>query len=106
MMFIRNLATAAKPLKPTSSSLSTSKLKKDIPSLEEYLFKQRVKQVYRSVLRQLAHHHEKRDLTKFIRDEFKVNEAERDLTYRKYLLSQGLNRIGQMSASLGLNIRV
>ena len=106
MMFIRNLATAAKSLKPTSSSLSTSKLKKDIPSLEEYLFKQRVKQVYRSVLRQLAHHHEKRDLTKFIRDEFKVNEAERDLTYRKYLLSQGLNRIGQMSASLGLNIRV
>lgn len=91
-------AASAAPSKQRSNTV------RNIPSLEEFLFQQRVKQVYRAVLRQIYKHHERDDLVKFVRDEFKVNANERDLNHRKYLLSLGVNQIASMSASLGLKV--
>ncbi|CAK9438717.1 uncharacterized protein LODBEIA_P29410 [Lodderomyces beijingensis] len=95
LMYARTLAT----------STSRSALR-NAPSLEEFMFQRKVKGIYRLVLRQIYKHHERDDLVRFIRDEFKTNSTQRDLQHRKYLLSQGINQINQMSASLGLNVRV
>ncbi|KAI5949629.1 hypothetical protein CANMA_005436 [Candida margitis] len=96
-------AAASASTRSSSSSKQRSNVR-NVPSLEEFLFQQRVKQVYRAVLRQIYKHHERDDLVKFMRDEFKLNANERDLNHRKYLLSLGVNRIASMSASLGLQM--
>lgn len=100
----RFLATSFVAQASAAPSKQRSNTVRNIPSLEEFLFQQRVKQVYRAVLRQIYKHHERDDLVKFVRDEFKVNANERDLNHRKYLLSLGINQIASMSASLGLKV--
>ncbi|KAI5967375.1 hypothetical protein KGF57_000403 [Candida theae] len=102
--YITNLTTLQATSVPSASSRRSNFVSNSIPSLEEFLFQQRVKQVYRTVLRQIYKHHERDDLIKFVRDEFKVNANERDLNHRKYLLSLGVSQIVSMSASLGLKI--
>ncbi|EGV66013.1 hypothetical protein PSN45_003170 [Yamadazyma tenuis] len=74
-------------------------------SLEEFLFRQQIKGIYRKVVRSIYKHHERDDLMKFLRYEFKIKEKH-DLAYRKYLLSQGTQRINDMAMMLGLNISV
>ena len=97
-------SSSSLPLKSSKSRSKPKPASNNIPSLEEFLFQQRVKRVYRAVLRQLYKHPEGDDLVRFIRDEFKINANERDLNHRKYLLSLGVSQIASMSASLGLKV--
>ncbi|KAG5421719.1 hypothetical protein I9W82_000811 [Candida metapsilosis] len=97
-------ASSASATTPSKRRAATTNSINNIPSLEEFLFQQRVRHVYRAVLRQIYKHHERQDMVKFVRDEFKVNANERDLNHRKYLLSLGVSQIASMSASLGLKV--
>ncbi|KAK6892355.1 hypothetical protein K6H09_003603 [Candida tropicalis] len=72
---------------------------------KEFLFRSRVRSTYRELARQIYKTHERQDLMSFLRDEFKVNSNQTDLQYRKYLLSQALTKINQMSASLGITLK-
>lgn len=74
-----------------------------ILSLEEFLFRQRLLGVYRQLMRLIYKSHEKHDLIKFARDEFKINREEKDLNHRKYLLALGINRINDMMKIMGIN---
>lgn len=78
---------------------------KNALSLEEFLFRSRVRSTYRELARQIYKTHERQDLMSFLRDEFQVNSNQTDLQYRKYLLSQALTKINQMSASLGITLK-
>lgn len=73
--------------------------------LEEFLFRQRIIGIYRELFRVIYKSHEKVDLARFVRDEFKMNLKETDLGHRKYLLSIGVSRINEMSKIMGLKIR-
>ncbi|KAG7662586.1 uncharacterized protein J8A68_003883 [[Candida] subhashii] len=96
--FIRQLSTTSRLLK------GRTKLKHAV-SLEEFLFRNRVKCIYRDLLRQVYKNHEKEALLGFIRDEFRANSQQTDLNYRKYLLSLGINKINHMSASMGMHVQ-
>lgn len=72
-------------------------------SLDEFLFRQQVKHIYRRIMRVAYNHHEKDELIRFIRPEFKVANTS-DLAYRKYLLSQGVIRINDMATIMGINL--
>ncbi|KAI5953576.1 hypothetical protein KGF54_002948 [Candida jiufengensis] len=103
MLSLRYLST--QPLKRSS-------IKHSIPSLEEFIFNKKVKTTYKSILKQLyskfnqsSQQQERNELVKFLKNEFKVDPTA-DLSHRKYLLSLGMNQIGSMASSLGLNIRV
>lgn len=76
-----------------------------ILSLEEFLFRQRLLGVYRQLMRVVYKSHEKQDLVKFARDEFKMNKEEKDLNHRKYLLTLGINRINDMMKIMGINAK-
>lgn len=79
--------------------------KKPFLSLEEFLFRQRVLQTYRNLMRIIYKHHEKQDLLKFAKEEFNINREEKELNHRKYLLHIGLNRINDMARSFGINAK-
>lgn len=79
--------------------------RKPFLSLEEFVFRQKVLQTYRHVMRIIYKHHEKNDLAKFAREEFKVNREETNLNHRKYLLQIGLNRINDMATVFGINAK-
>lgn len=75
---------------------------KPVLSLEEFLFRQRLLSIYRSLIRLIYTTHEKDDLIKFASAEFKINNRETDLNHRKYLLTLGVNRINEMIKMMGL----
>lgn len=81
-----------------------SKLGKTLP-LEEFLFQKQLKSIYKVVCREIYKSHEKADLMEFMRSEFKL-VGNHDLTYRKYLLNQGMARINDMANVMGMNIRL
>lgn len=58
--------------------------------------------IYRQLLRILVKTHERDDLIKFAREEFKINNKETDLNHRKYLLNLGLQRINDMMRVMGI----
>lgn len=74
-------------------------------SLEEFLFRQQIRSIYKQVVRVVYKHHEKFELMRFLRHEFKLS-SDHDLTYRKYLLNQGIGRINDMAAVMGVNIHL
>ena len=88
-----------------SRTFATKSTIKNALSLEEFLFRSRAISIYRELCREIYKTHERQDLMRFLRDEFKVNSKQSDLQYRKYLLSQALNTINQMTASLGITIK-
>lgn len=83
----------------------TSRSIKNALSLEEFLFRSRAKSTYRELTRQIYKTHERHDLMSFLRYEFDANAKQTDLQYRKYLLSQAMSKINQMSASLGITLK-
>lgn len=71
--------------------------------LDEFLFRQQVKHTYRQILRLIYGHHERDDLLAFIRPEFRI---EGDLTYRKYLLNQGIQRAKDMAQVMAIPLKL
>lgn len=74
-------------------------------SLEEFLFRQQVKSVYRQITRSVYKHHERQGLMNYLREEFKMNQSQ-DLNYRKYLLSQGIAKANDMANIMGVNLNL
>ena len=93
------------PSHAIQSNICYKEYNKNALSLEEFLFRSRAISIYRELCREIYKTHERQDLMRFLRDEFKVNSKQSDLQYRKYLLSQALNTINQMTASLGITIQ-
>lgn len=71
------------------------------PSLEEFMFRKRLKTIYRDVLRLIYKNHEKDGLLQYVQGEFRVG-VEKDLNYRRYLLNQGINKINEMVTMMGI----
>lgn len=67
------------------------------------MFRQQVLSTYRSVMRLIYKHHERVDLARFARDEFRVNSKVTELSTRRYLLQTGIKRIEDMSRLLGIS---
>lgn len=84
---------------------STGLKKKPFLSLEEFMFRQRVLQTYRNLMRIIYKHHEKQDLLKYAKEEFRINREQKELNHRKYLLHIGLNRINDMAKVFGINAK-
>lgn len=80
--------------------------KKPFLSLEEFVFRLKVLLTYRQVMRIIYKHHEKDELAKFAREEFKMNQEAKELNHRKYLLTIGINRINDMAKVFGINTRL
>ncbi|SGZ49454.1 CIC11C00000005586 [Sungouiella intermedia] len=79
--------------------------RKPMLSLEEFMFRLRVLHTYRRLMRIIYKHHEKQDLLKFAKDEFRINREETELNHRKYLLQLGLTRINDMAKVFGINAK-
>lgn len=77
-----------------------------IPSLEEFLFRQRVRHTYRSLVRLIYKHHEKQELLAFARQEFKMNQGEKELSHRKYLLLLGESRMQDFAKMYGIGVKL
>lgn len=76
---------------------------KSVPSLEEFLFRQQVRSVYRDLVRTVYKSHERKDLMDYVRGEFRVHNNNTGLIIaRKYLLNNGINQINQMLPQAGL----
>lgn len=71
--------------------------------MDEFLFRQQVKHTYRQMLRLVYGHHERADLLAFIRSEFRIDG---DLTYRKYLLNQGIERAKDMAGVMQILLKL
>jgi hypothetical protein len=78
---------------------------KNVLSLDEFIFRQKVLSTYRDIIRLINSSHEKKDLLEFVKHEFKANIHETDLTHRKYLLNMGITRINKMIPVLGLDAK-
>ena len=100
-LFSSRTAILAKAGKDPLTGVSKSRFAKALP-LEEFLFRQRVKSIYRDLIRIVYRNHEKMDLMHYIRAEFKINEAETDLNHRRYLLNLGLKKINEMIYMMGI----
>lgn len=87
-----------------SRNVSKALRNKRVLLLEEFVFRQKVLQTYRAVMRVIYKHHEKADLAQFARDEFRLN-ANAELNHRKYLLQLGLGRINDMAKVFGISAR-
>lgn len=87
-----------------SRNVSKSLRRKPLLLLEEFIFRQKVLQTYKAVMRVIYKHHEKTDLAQFARDEFRMN-ADAELNHRKYLLQIGLGRINDMAKVFGISAR-
>lgn len=74
------------------------------PSLEEFMFRKRLKVIYRDVLRLVYKSHEKEALLQYVQGEFRVG-VEKDLNYRRYLLNQGINKINEMVTMMGIRTK-
>lgn len=74
-------------------------------SLEEFLFRLQVKGIYRQITRSVYRHHERDELMKYLRDEFKVRN-DLDLSYRKFLLSQGIGKANDMATVMGVDLKL
>lgn len=81
-------------------SFSSKSLKDALP-LEEFLFRLRVKKVYRDALRQIYASPQKDDLLTFLKHEW-VKEPIPDKSQRQYMLSQGTKQIEQIAQSMNL----
>lgn len=81
-------------------------LAKEVLSLEEFVFRQKVLQTYRTLMRAVYKHHEKQGLAEFAKQEFKATSAGVQLSLRKYLLEDGIRRINSMILPLKGNIKV
>ncbi|KAK6457492.1 uncharacterized protein RJT20DRAFT_2048 [Scheffersomyces xylosifermentans] len=100
-LYLPSKKNIASTIKPPKNSKIKSRFANALP-LEEFLFRQRVKGIYRDLLRIVYRSHEKQDLLRFVRDEFKINGTETDLNHRRYLLNLGLKRINEMITMLGI----
>lgn len=80
--------------------------RKEFLSLEEFVFRQKVLLTYRSIMRIIYKHHERADLAKYARDEFRVNAKETELAHRKYLLHTGIRTVNDMAQVFGINARL
>lgn len=87
-----------------SRGLNTTLRNRPILLLEEFLFRQKVLQTYRNVMRVIYKHHEKKDLAQYAREEFRLNK-DAELNHRKYLLQIGLNRINDMAKVFGISAK-
>lgn len=76
---------------------------KNVLSLEEFLFRKEVLKTYKDMMRVIYKHHERSELAKFARDEFKLNQGQKSLSHRKYLLQTGLVRMNEMTKLLGIS---
>lgn len=84
-------------------AVSRSIRQKPFLSLEEFLFRLKVLKTYRDVMRVIYRHHERDELAKFVREEFKFSDRETDLNQRKYLLTLGINKINEMAKVFGIS---
>lgn len=71
-------------------------------SLEEFMFRTSVRSTYREFLRKISKSHEKDDLRKFVREEFRAGNHVSDLAQRKYMLHEGKKRMDQFLKMIGL----
>lgn len=76
---------------------------KNVLSLEEFLFRKQVLKTYKEAMRVIYKHHEREELARFVRDEFKLNEGEKSLSHRRYLLQTGISRMNDMTKLLGIS---
>lgn len=81
-------------------SLSTRRFKDALP-LEEFLFRQKVKKVYRDALRQIYASPQKDELLLFLKHEWVKNPIP-DISQRQYMLSQGTKQIEQIAQTMNL----
>ncbi|ODV76856.1 uncharacterized protein CANTADRAFT_32624, partial [Suhomyces tanzawaensis NRRL Y-17324] len=71
-------------------------------SLQEFVFRQRIRLIYRDLARIVYRSHEKDELMRFVRDEFRMNSLETDINHRRYLLNLGISRINDMIRVMGI----
>lgn len=88
----------------SSARMGKSRFSNVLP-LEEFLFRQRLKSIYRDVLRVVYKNHEKESLLQHVQAEFRINAKETDLNHRRYLLTLGLKQINEMATMMGLRTK-
>jgi len=71
-------------------------------SLEEFMFRAKVKSTYRKLVRIIYRTHEKEELLRYAKHEFTMNNQVSDLSQRRYLLNDGVNKINQTLAMMNL----
>lgn len=71
-------------------------------SLEEFMFRAKVKSTYRNLVRIIYKSHEREELLRYAKHEFELNEKMSDLSQRRYLLNDGVNKINQALAMMNL----
>lgn len=71
-------------------------------SLEEFMFRAKVKSTYRKLIRIIYRTHEKEELLRYAKHEFAISSQVSDLSQRRYLLNDGVNKINQMLAMMDL----
>lgn len=71
-------------------------------SLEEFMFRAKVKSTYRKLVRIIYRTHEREELLRYAKIEFTMNNQVSDLSQRRYLLNDGVNKINQMLAMMNL----
>lgn len=97
------LLLTARPYATTIVPFMRAHRLKSVPSLEEFLFRQQVRSVYRDLVRTVYKSHERKDLMDYVRGEFRVHNNNTGLIIaRKYLLNNGINQINQMLPQAGL----
>lgn len=72
-------------------------------SLEEFIFRRKVLETYRALMRVVYRSHERHELAKYARDEFRSQAREQDLSHRKYLLLTGIKKIDDTLRLLGMS---
>lgn len=71
-------------------------------SLEEFMFRTKVKSTYRKLIRIIYRTHEREELLRYAKHEFTMSKQVSDLSQRRYLLNDGVNKINQMLAMMNL----
>lgn len=71
-------------------------------SLEEFMFRSKVKSTYRKLVRIIYRTHEREELLRYAKHEFTMNNQVSDLSQRRYLLNDGVNKINQTLAMMNL----
>lgn len=95
-MFVRYFSNCGR-LRATSKSRF-----KEALSLDEFIFRRKLLQIYRDLFRLIYKTHEKQELANFVRHEFRLNSQVTDLEQRKYLLNIGVTKINQMLPVMGI----
>lgn len=80
----------------------TQRFRKPPLSLEEYLFRQQVLSTYRRALRAVYKSHEKEDLLRYVKAEFKASDVQKELLQRRYELKKGTEKMEAMFQMMGM----